>query len=156
MSKLRIKEIVCVAALLLFIVLLTTQNKQSAADPQQVFDDVCAAIDVSALEERREDQFKKAFGFDASDFEFVGYLASSDVMEVREVLLVKLPAGTDEEPLLNKIRTRVEDKAELFAGYAPEQSGYLETFALRARSGYVLYVVSEAPDAAVRAFKKAL
>lgn len=156
MSKLRIKEIVCVALLLVFVLLLVTQNKQSASDPQTVFDAVLASVDVSALEERREDQFKKAFGFDAQDFDFVSYYAASDVMEVRELLLVKLPEGADAQPLVDKIKARVEDKAELFAGYAPEQSGYLETYVLLTRGGYVLYVVSDTPDDAVRAFKKAL
>ena len=156
MKKIRIKEIVCVAALLVFILLLVTQNKQSTAQPQDILDSVCTAIDVSALEAQREDQFKKAFGFDAQDFEYVSFLASKDVMEVRELLLVKLPQGTDAQPLVGKIKARVEDKAELFSGYAPEQSGYLETYALLTRGGYVLYVVSDTPEDAIRAFKKAL
>ena len=156
MNKLRIKEAVCVVILLIFIVVLSTQNKQSSSDPQAVFDAVSGAIDVSALEECAENRCKKEFGLDAQEFEDVRYLASDDVMEVRELLLVKLPQGADGQALTDKIKARVEDKSELFAGYAPEQSGYLESYVLLQRSGYVLYVVSDTPDEAVRAFKKAL
>lgn len=156
MNKLRIKELICVAVLLVFILILSTQNKQSAADPQTVFDAVTGAIDVSALEDCAENRFKKEFGLDAQEFEDVRYLASDDVMEVRELLLVKLAPGADAQPLIDKIKARVDDKSELFAGYAPEQSGYLESYVLLQRSGYVLYVVSDTPDEAVRAFKKAL
>lgn len=156
MNKLRIKEAVCVVVLLVFIIVLSTGNRQSAADPQTVFDTVSGAIDVSALAECSENRFKKEFGLDAQEFEFVRYFASDDVMEVRELLLVKLPQGADGQALTDKIKTRVQDKGELFAGYAPEQSGYLESYVLLQRSGYVLYAVSDTPDEAVRAFKQAL
>lgn len=156
MSKLRIKELVCVAVLLVFILLLSTGNKQSSADPQAVFDAVSGAIDVSALEDCTATRFKKEFAFDPEMFDDVRYLASSDIMEVRELLLVKVPHDADAQGLIDKIKSRVEDKGELFAGYAPEQSGYLEAYVLLQRSGYVLYVVSDTPDDAVRAFKKAL
>lgn len=156
MKKLRIKEGVCVLVLAVFILLLATQNKQSAADPQAVFDAVSGAVDVSALEDSAAKRFKKEFGFDTQEFDAVYYLASDDVMEVRELLLVKLPQDADAQQLMNKIKARVDDKSELFAGYAPEQSGYLESYVLLLRGGYILYAVSEAPDNAVRAFKKAI
>lgn len=156
MNKLRIKEAACVVVLLVFILVLSTQNKQSSADLQSVFDAVSGAVDVSALEDCAESRFKKEFGLDAQEFDDVRYLASDDVMEVRELLLVKLPQDNDGQVLLDRIKARVNDKAELFAGYAPEQSGYLESYVLLQRSGYVLYVVSDTPDEAVRAFKKAL
>ena len=156
MKKLRIKEAVCVAVLLVFILLLSTQNKQSAADPQAVFDAVSGAMDLSALQDCAANRFKKEFGSDTGEFEDVRFFASDDVMEVRELLLIKLPQEYDAQPLIDKIKARVADKSELFAGYAPEQSGYLESYVLLQRSGYVLYVVSDTPDDVVRAFKKAL
>jgi len=156
MNKMRIKEGICVAVLFVFILLLLTQNKQSTAEPQQVFDAITASIDVSTLEDCTAKRFKKEFGFDAQAFEDVRFLASDDIMEVRELLLVKLSQETEAQPLIDKIKARVEDKGELFAGYAPEQSGYLESYVLLQRGGYVLYLVSDKPDDAVRAFKKAL
>ena len=156
MKKLRIKEAVCVVVLLVFILLLSTQNKQSTAEPQAVFDAVSGAMDLSALQDCATNRFKKEFGFDTGEFEDVRFFASDDVMEVRELLLIKLPQDYDAQPLIDKIKTRVADKSELFAGYAPEQSGYLESYVLLQRSGYVLYVVSDTPDEVVRAFKKAL
>ena len=156
MKQRRIKEGVCVLVLLVFILLLATQNKQSTAEPQAVFDAVQHAIDVSALTERTEERFKKEFGFDAQDFAFVGYLSSDSIMEVRELLLVQLTPGADAQPLLDKIKARVDDKAELFRGYAPEQSGQLDSYVLLQRGGYILFVVSDTPDDAIRAFKKAI
>ena len=156
MKQRRIKEGVCILVLLIFIVLLMTQDKQSNAAPQQVFEAVQSAIDTEGLAVCKDERIKKEFGIDPRMYDTVSYLASDSIMEVREILLVHLSPDSDENNLLEKIRSRVTDKAELFSGYAPEQSGYLEHYALLSRGGYVLFVVSDTPDAAVRAFKKAL
>ena len=156
MKQRRIKEGLCVLVLLVFVLLLMTQDKESAADPQAVFEAVQSAVDTEGLAVCKDDRIKKEFGIDPRTFDYVGYLASDSIMEVREILLVHLSEESDEQTLLEKIRTRVDDKTELFSGYAPEQSGYLEKHELLSRGGFVLFVVSDTPDAAVRAFKKAL
>ena len=156
MKQRRIKEGLCVLVLLVFVILLMTQDKQSAADPQAVFEAVQSAMQVDGLAVCKDERIKKEFGVEPRTFDYVGYLASDSIMEVREILLVHLAPDSDEQDLLDKITARVTDKAELFSGYAPEQSGYLEKYELLSRGGFVLFVVSDTPDDAVRAFKKAI
>jgi len=156
MKQRRIKEGVCVLVLLIFVILLMTQDKESAAEPQAVFEAVQASVNTKGLAVCKDERIKKEFGIDPRTFDFVGYLASDSIMEVREILVVHLAPDSDEQALLDKITARVTDKGELFSGYAPEQSGYLEKYELLSRGGFVLFVVSDTPDAAVRAFKKAL
>ena len=128
MKQRRIKEGLCVLVLLVFVILLMTQDKQSAADPQAVFEAVQSAMQVDGLAVCKDERIKKEFGVDPRTFDYVGYLASDSIMEVREILLVHLAPDSDEQDLLDKITARVTDKAELFSGYAPEQSGYLEKY----------------------------
>ena len=115
-----------------------------------------SAMHAEGLAVCKDERIKKEFGIDPRTFDYVGYLASDSIMEVREVLLVHLAPDSDEQALLDKITARVTDKAELFSGYAPEQSGYLEKYELLSRGGYVLFAVSDVPDDVVRAFKKAI
>ncbi len=156
MKQRRIKEGVCILVLLIFVILLMTQEKQSTAEPQAVFEAVQSAMDVDGLAVCKDERIKKEFGIDPRAFDFVGYFASDSIMEVREILLVHLSEESGEQELLDKITSRVTDKAELFSGYAPEQSGYLEKYELLSRGGYVLFTVSDTPDDVVRAFKKAI
>ena len=156
MKQRKIKELVCVLVLLIFVIVLMTQDKESRAEPQAVFEAVQASIDTEALAVCKEERIRKEFGIDPRTFDYVSYLASDSIMEVREILLVRLSPDSDKDALLEKLRSRVDDKTALFRGYAPEQCGYLESYALLSRGGYVLFVVSDTPDDAVRAFKQAL
>ena len=156
MKKRRIKELACVVILLIFVVVLMTQDKESTAEPQTVFEAVQSSVDTEALTACADERIRKEFNIDPRTFDYVGYLASDSIMEVREILLIRLSPDSDKDALLEKLKARVDDKAALFSGYAPEQSGYLESYALLTRGGYVLFVVSDTPDDAVRAFKKAL
>ena len=156
MNSLRIKEIVCVVLLLVFIIVLASQNKSSNADPQTVFERVCAAADTDGLQERGNSIFSEQFGVSESEFAAVHYLASDEVMDVREILVIRLNDGQSADTLLSQIKSRMNDKTELFDGYAPEQSALLKKYRLEEKSGFVLLYVGEDAAKAARAFRRAV
>ena len=155
MSKQRFGEIISVVLLFCFIGFLFFQNGANSKSFSEVFETVFLADDLSYLTVRDNKTLKKEFSFEEKDVEGVFYMSSSSVMEVRELLLVEAKSTEDVEVLVEKIKSRVEEKKALFKNYAPEQSALLENYALQKRGKFILFTVSDSPEKFVQAFKKA-
>lgn len=151
-----VKEIFCVLALILFVFFLTNDQGISNKSAAEVAEQVVKAMDVSELEERGKSEFKKQFGFNANDFDGVVYYSSDSVMQVRELLIVRLSDAAQAESLTEAIKTRMSEKKALFEGYAPEESALLGNYAIRESGGFVLFAVCDDPDAVISKFKKSL
>lgn len=156
MKSYRWKEWLCVIALVVFVFAITANRSNSDAEPETVFDAVLQTLEAPELKKQKDAVFKKAFGLETGDFEGVCYAASDDVMEVREVLVVKLKSADGAERLIERIETRAEEKTVLFEGYAPEQAALLQKSVVRRKGNFVLFVVCDKPAYAVRAFLRAL
>ena len=156
MKNIRLKEILCVVILLVFIFLITNNNQISDSIPEDVFGAVCASVNVDGLNKSKNEKFKKEFGFSVGEFESVCYMSSDAVMDVREILIVKLSETSPTDELTESIKKRVEEKQALFKGYAPEQSALLEKYVFQKKGGFIFFAVSETPGEALKAFRKAL
>ena len=156
MKNIRFKEVLCVIILLVFIFLITNNNKISDAVPQEVFGAVCGSVNVDGLKKSKNEKFKKEFGFSVGEFESVYYMSSDSVMDVREILIVKLSETSPTDELTDSIKKRVEEKQALFKGYAPEQSALLEKYVFQKKGGFIFFAVSDEPNKALTAFRKAL
>lgn len=155
----RIKEIVCVAVLIVFIFILTGNSSVSPKSGEEVFKSIGAAVgtdDRQDIKKCDNQRIKKEFGFTHNDFEYVTYYASDSVMEVRELLIIKLRDKSQLDSVESAVKKRVGDKSKLFKGYAPEQSAKLDKYIFEYKKGFVLYAVSDNPDKLISAFKKAL
>ena len=155
----RIKELLCVVVLVVFIVFLSGNSSISKASGNDVFKAVNAEIKISKtadIKKCNNQRIKKEFGFTHHDFEYIAYYASDSVMEVRELLIIKLRDKTQLDFVESAVRKRVDEKAKLFKGYAPEQSAMLDKYILEYKKGFVIYAVSDNPDKLISAFKKAL
>ena len=156
MKTVRYKELFCVAVLVVFIVLLCSGGKTSKANAEDVFNAVSSAVDSGELSLCKDEKFKKEFGFGVQEFDGVYYMASDSIMEVREILVVKAAEQSPSDELVEKIKARVEDKAVLFKGYAPEQSALLEDYIFVQKGNFILFSVTDSPSIIKGAFKKAL
>lgn len=159
MNSEKIKEALCVIAFVLFVVFLTAETKTSDKSAEEVFKSVGAAMQLDEHSEIKKcggQKLKKQFGFSENDFNGSVYYASDSVMEVREILLVKLKEGISADAVTEALEKRVTDKAALFKGYAPEQSAMLDRYVIVKKGGFVLFVVWDSPEKIVSAFKKSL
>lgn len=156
MSKQRRGEIISVVLLFAFIGFLFFQNSASTKSAKEVFEKVSSAVDISYLKERDNATLKKEFSFSEKDVENVLYISSDSVMEVRELLLVEAKTTDDVDAIIEKIKSRTEEKKALFKNYAPEQSALLENYALEKKGKFIMFTVSDTPEKFVKAFKKAL
>ncbi len=159
MNANRIKELLCVAVLIVFIVFLAGSSAISKTPGNEVLKAVNAEIKISKQADIKKcdnQKIKKEFGFTHNDFEYITYYASDSVMEVRELLIIKLKDKSQLDSVKEAIEKRVEEKSALFKGYAPEQSAMLEKYVLEYKKGFVVYAVSDTPDKLISAFKKAV
>lgn len=157
MKYLRIKELLCVLVLVAFIFAVLAQKEQvSDAKAVDVGTAVTAACGLETLTPRGDKAFKKEFGLDPAQFDGGYYISSDDVMEVREVLVIRLKPGEDGAPLLEALRRRAQQKTDLFEGYAAEQTALLKNYKLVRRGNFVLFAVCDVPSAAEKAFRSAL
>lgn len=149
---LRSSELIALAALVAFIIFVSSEEKISDADPGQLCAHVMSIADKSGLLERDKLFLKKQYSSDASAYEHYCYYSSDSVMDVREYLIVKTDKN-NAEALIDEIEKVRDEKQLLFESYAPEQSGLLKASALVYEKGFLLYAVGENADEVLSEFR---
>lgn len=156
MKALRCKETLCVILTVAFIFGVTRTPPPSETSAAQMAAALLQVTDVSALHECKNAEFKREFELNPNDYEGVVYYSSDAIMEVRELLVVRLAGDEQAEPLMERIRSRAEEKIALFDGYAPEQEALLDAYLLENTRGFVLFAVCDEPSAVLQKFKENL
>lgn len=155
MSRERRNEIICVAALLLFIAFLFVQNSAGSKTAEQIFTPVCESFKSEGLKTADATKLKKEFSLSDATVENYVYYCSDSIMEVRELLLLELKDPAESQEIFDRIKTRVDDKAKVFEKYAPEQNALLQQHVLQKRDKFIVFAVCDNPDEIKAAFKKA-
>lgn len=156
MKKYRIAEIVCIVLLLVFIGVLSADETASDKTVKEVAGAVIAEVDIKGLTKQSEMQIKKELSLTADSFDGIYYVKSDEVMDVRELLIIKLKEDQSSEEAIQKIEKRVKDKQTLFDGYAPEQSAMLQNYVIKQKAGFIFYCVLKEGESAVSVFNKTL
>ena len=150
MNKHRVIEIICVVFLICFIFLISMEDAVSDKTVKEVAEAVSMEINIDELSSFKKNKVKKEFGIDLDGIDSFVYYASDSVMNVEELLVIKLKEGAKADSITEKIETRVKDKQVLFEGYAPEQSALLKNYVLSVSHGFIFYAVGkEATDALI-------
>ncbi len=156
MKKYRIAEIICIVLLVVFIGFLSKEETTSDKTAKEVAKAVFSAVDTSGLKKQSELQIKKELSLSVDSFDGMYFIKSDDIMDVREIIIIKLKDGASSDEAIQKIKKRLEDKQTLFEGYAPEQSAMLQNYVLKQKAGFVFYAVLTDKEAALSAFNKIL
>lgn len=156
MKKYRIAEIICIVILIVFIGFLSREETSSDKTVKEVAKAVISAVDTKGLKKQSELQIKKELSLSADSYDGIYFIKSEDVMDVREIIIIKLKDGASSDEATEKIRKRSEKKQNLFEGYAPQQSAMLQNHVLKQKAGFIFYAVLEDKDAALSAFNKIL
>lgn len=153
MNRQRLFEIISVVALIVFIVFMSLDTAYSNKSAEEVAEGVVQSFDISDLVKVKKNKIKEEFGVDFTTVDSCVYYASESVMNVSEMLIIKLKEGVNADKTMNIISERLSKKQNLFEGYAPEQSALLEEAVLKKHKGFVFYCVGEDADAAFASFK---
>lgn len=143
MNKHRVIEIVCVVFLICFIFLVSREDTYSDKTVEDVVNAVSVHINIEDLKFYEKNKIKEEFGIDFQNIDSCAYYASDSVMNVEELLVIKLKEGAKADTLTESIEQRVKDKQVLFEGYAPEQSALLKDYILIYEKGFIFYAVCD-------------
>lgn len=143
MNKHRVIEIICVVFLVCFIFFVSREEPYSDKSVKDVVEAVSVEINLEDLKSYKKNKIQEEFGIELQDVDSCAYYASDSVMNVTELLVIKLKEGAKADSITEKIENRVKDKQVLFEGYAPEQSALLKKYILIYQKGFIFYAVCD-------------
>lgn len=152
----KIGEIASILCLIVFIGLASANGSVSSKGLEEVADSTASVMQLEGAQKQDLRQFRRQFGACADEFSEFVYYRCEDVMDVRELLIVKLPDGNDGSSIYSSAEKRLEEKRGLFDSYAPEQSALLNKAVLVSEQGFVFYAVGEDCDRVYEAFRASL
>ena len=146
-----------VAGILVLIILISVQGKQSRAAFADVEQAVLAQLDLNELQKADNQMCKRLYGLQPSDYEGVCLYYPSSNMDAEELLIVKLQDAAQQQSVLDAVERRLQTQKNSFDGYGIEQFDLLENHSvIQAQGNYILFVVSSQSEAAKQAFLDAL
>ena len=152
MNKHRVIEIICVVFLVFFILVISDEGKYSDKTVKEVVYAVSAETNMEDLTSHKKNKVQQEFAIDFEGIHSFAYYASESIMNVDELLIIKLQEGVKADDIMEQIETRVKDKQILFEGYAPEQSALLKNYQLKSVNGFIFYAVGSDNTDALMAF----
>lgn len=152
----RFFEIICVVALCAFISYMVGSEDYSEKTVKEIRENIISSIDIDGLSRIKSNKIKEEFGFDFDTMEGYCYYASDSVMDVRELMIIKLKKDEKPDSVLEIIEKRVKQKQALFDGYAPEESALLKNYKLKYSGGFIFYAVGKDSADALNIFLSAI
>lgn len=150
-------EVLCVAALIAFIVFLCLSRSGGTDKPlDEVAAPVLAQLKDGQMTERTNADAAKTFSIDLSKAESVVFYEDPDIMDVDELLLVKVKDPEDTEAFREAVETHIANQKNLYKNYAPEQYALLEDCVLETSGNLLFYCTSKDANALYDACRKAL
>ncbi len=149
-------EIISVLCLIIFIGLVTVNGTVSEKSLDEVAEKTVSAMDLEGTAKGDLKQLRKQFGADESELEEFLYYSCEDVMDVRELLIIRLSPDSEGGSFYSAIEKRLNEKKTLFESYAPEQSAMLDNAVLVREKGFIFYAVGDDCSEVYEAFKSSL
>lgn len=152
-----VPELLLVAALLGFIVWICILNSGGTQKSiEEVSTPVCLVLTDGQMNKKTNADAIKTFGIDLDKTEGLVYYTNDSVMDVSEMLIVKLVSADDAQEFRTAIQNRVTDQENLYKNYAPDQYALLEDCIIKTSGNTVFYCTAKNADELYEAYKKAL
>lgn len=99
-------------------------------------------IPVERMSKATNQDLKKYYGLNASDYDGVFLYIPDDVMSVSEVLVVRVKDKSQIEVIESSMKQRLDTQKTSFEGYGAEQTKLIKSAIVKSKGYYVLMVVS--------------
>ncbi len=153
----RVLEILCVALLIGFIVFLfISSSGGTKKSVKELSVPVLKVTDTKAMSKKTAADAAKVFGFDTQKAEGILYYANDNIMDVSELLIVKLNDENDAASFKAAVEQHVTNQENLFKNYAPDQYSLLKNSITEVSGNTLFYCTSLDADAIYEAFQAAL
>ena len=148
---------VVVAAAVIFLITMFSQNRISTAAPETVLEAVTSKLDMSEMQEANNRMIKRLYGLNPDDYESCVLYYPTTNMGAEELLIVKLSDMSQQDEVRIAVEKRLDTQKTSFDGYGVNQYDMLtKNSVIEIRGNYILFVVHPASAAAAQAFLNAL
>ena len=150
-----IKTALIVCIVLFVAWMLMSGESESDADVGAV-EAAVASVGLGSMKKSDDLTVKKVFGITAGDYEGVVYYKGEGIMDVNELLIVKLKSVSQASDVKKAAQNRLDEQIKNFTNYGTDQIDLLNQGVVVSRGNYVFYTVSENSDKLKSAFVGAL
>ncbi len=155
MSRAGFSQLICVVLLVVFIGFSLSGEKETVTkSATEIAEEITAVIDTENLINFDEAKLRDEFGFDGDSFDSWVFIGSEDIMDVREILVIKLSEGEDSKAVISAIEKRAQEKYNIYKDYDPLASSILEARVTEERGGVIFYSAHENAREGAEAFLK--
>lgn len=156
-GKYKIIEFACVGTLIVFIIcLIVSLSSGTAKSVEEIAQNPVKYATQSKMKKRSANEAAKTFGFNPQDAEGIVYYCNDSIMDVSEILIVKLKKPSDAKEFEAAVQKRVENQQNLFKNYAPEQYALLQNSIIKADGNTLFYCTAQNNKEIYNSFKKGL
>lgn len=156
MTKAGFYRILCVVILGVFIAFSLSSEKEIGKTAPQIMEQIVADTEIKELTEGDISHLEEAFGIERADIDSFGYLRSEDIMNVRELAVIKVKEGVDAKKIADTVNKALEEKYNTYKDYDADAAAIIKSRTVKSRSGVVFCAVHESAAAAYEAFRKSL
>lgn len=138
-----VAEIVLIVFLAAYVAWIFLKDTSKDVDMNDIAATVAQECQLGDLEEGDANTLKRYFSLDGAEYEgYIVYTADS-VMNVDELLIVKVSDSSQLGTLETVVNNRLEEQIRNFDGYGTNQSELLQNAIILERGDYFFYGVSE-------------
>ena len=157
MSRAGFTQLICVILLVAFIAFsLSGGNDVTVKSATEIAEEITAVIDTENLISFDSMRLRDEFGFDGDSFESWVFIGSEDIMDVREILVIKPAKGADTEEIISVIEKRADEKYNTYKDYDPAASSILEARLTQLSNGVIFYSAHEDAREGAEAFLRSV
>ena len=140
---LSIVQIVIMAALLAFIILMLLSGNAKEVDISLIEQKMKEDSSVTALTQKDMGDAAKTFEIDKTMIDEGLYWRMDDVMDVNELFIVKIADDNNRQTVISAVEKYLADKTDAFDGYGTDQFGLLSAAITTEKGDYYFFGVSE-------------
>lgn len=138
-----ILQYLIMAALLVFMIIMLTAGKSRTVPMEEIQSRMEAIPSVSELQKKDLSDAAKTFSVDASLIDEGIYYRVDDIMNVNELLIVRISDDEKRQKLIDAVESYLEDKTAAFDGYGTNQYGLLSNAVRTEKGEYFFFGVSD-------------
>lgn len=148
----RIKQLIILAAILGFILFVSHGEYYIDTDISDIYEEISSDNSLGEMIPFDANDIKKNFGFNINDYGEAFYYGHMSIMDCECLLVIKLYNEDNASYVIEAIDDKREQLKKLFQSYAPEQYEMLSKSILTNKGQYIIYTVSENPEAIEKSF----
>lgn len=159
LNKYHFKTFTIMIAILITLSIFTGCNASGKANSKipsttDIVDNIREAVKFPEMVEMDGKKLEKLYKIQPGTLDgFWGYLAFSNI-KADEILIIKVKDSNDVENVRKSINVRIEQQANSFKDYLPNEYHLIQNHVLKTRGNYILFAVSKDADKIEDAFDR--